>query len=101
MRNGESLDYYRGFYDALVKTRHLIPAAKRADEQRVKETGAPADPMAYENIVFDMMTLQIGLTMSRMLRRWPKEWQPSIRDGAIGDAAGDAEENDDDGRERD
>jgi len=82
VRKKESLDYYRGLYDALAGTLRFLDVARKLAADNAEANNIPANQVAadaHEPIVVDMLRLQIGLAMSRMLKRWPDEWTPQLQ----------------------
>jgi len=81
IRKKESLDYYRGLYDGLVGTVRFVDVARGLAQDNAKANGMPLEELpadAHEAIVVDMLKLQIGIAMSRMLKRWPDKWTPQL-----------------------
>lgn len=87
---GQSLDFYRGFYASLTTTLRAIGASRKAaveqlrnqqglpestedennDEQYTKTEFEPLWQATFQ----DVLKLQTGIAISRMLHTWPDEW---------------------------
>ena len=89
---GQSLDFYRGFYSSLTTTLRAINASRKAAiEQLRNQEGLPEsteednneeqitktefEPL-WQATFQDVLKLQTGVAISRMLYTWPDEWMP-------------------------
>jgi hypothetical protein len=84
LRKDQSLDYHRAVYETLNNMSRLITIAKETERGHAKANGMQcepedAPPQMREAVQREVITLQIGYTLGAMLKKWPKEGEPTVK----------------------